>query len=241
MNGKVKKILNIVVDVILGLFVVFALFTTILAYKSKANNGVPALGNTCLLTVQSDSMSPTFKKGDLIFGKKISDEQARALQKDDVISFYFDMDGDGKKEINTHRIIYVDTSTPGFVKYITQGDNNEIQDTDPVYSNDVISVWKGSKMNGVGAFVDFLQEPTGFLILIVLPMGVFFAYELIYFIRLLVKMKNDGKRQITAEDEEEIKRKAVEEYLRQMQANAGVQTQTETAQETPATEEKKDE
>ena len=55
-----------------------------------------------------------------------------------------------------------------------------------------------------------------------LPIVLFFLYELAVFILTLVKVRNADKKIITAEDEEMIRRKAVEEYLRQ-QAEAKAQ------------------
>ena len=48
----------------------------------------------------------------------------------------------------------------------------------------------------------------------------FFIYELIVFIRKFLKVKNAGKKQITAADEEAIKQKAIEEYLKAQKAEA---------------------
>ena len=40
------------------------------------------------------------------------------------------------------------------------------------------------------------------------------------FIRTFVKIKNEGKKMITAEDEEAIKQRAIEEYLKLQRQNA---------------------
>ena len=42
----------------------------------------------------------------------------------------------------------------------------------------------------------------------------FFVYQLVMFIRTLISVRNDGKKVITVADEELIKQKAIEEYLR---------------------------
>lgn len=46
-------------------------------------------------------------------------------------------------------------------------------------------------------------------------MLLFFGYEVYAFIRMVLKMKNAGKKMISAADEELIKQRAIEEYLRQ--------------------------
>ena len=135
-----------------------------------------------------------------------------------------DLNGDGKKEeeaINSHRIVSIIYDTDGkALQYITQGDNrktNPVADA-PVDYQDVIAKWTGTRIPGLGGFLSFLQQPKGFLIVIVLPLILFFLYELFVFIKTLLGIKNSGKKVISAADEEVIKQKAIEEYLRQQQA-----------------------
>ena len=45
-------------------------------------------------------------------------------------------------------------------------------------------------------------------------MAAFFIYEAVVFAKTLISVKNDGKKVISAADEEAIKQKAIEEYLR---------------------------
>lgn len=224
---KTKKIVKIVINVFVWLFVAFAVLMTAMALAAQANSdGVPAIGGKCLLTVSSDSMKPQFKKGDLIFGTMLSDQEKLELKaksddyEGDVISFYADLNGDGTKEINTHRIIGVNVDANGNVtSYVTLGDNNNgLKDPKPVKTSEVICKWEGGKIAGLGGFISFLQKPTGFLVVIVLPLVLLFLYQAYVFVRTVIAVKNDGKRQITAADEELIKQKAIEEYLRQQAA-----------------------
>ena len=68
-----KKILKIIGNVFLWLFVAFALVVTILAFAAQRNSdGIPSVGGRSYLTVQSESMSPLINKGDLIIVRKIS-------------------------------------------------------------------------------------------------------------------------------------------------------------------------
>ena len=111
MNQKAKKTFKVVVNVILWVFLVFALLMTILAFSAQASNaGYPKIGNTCLLTVSSDSMNAPdeFKKGDLIICRVLSEEEKNNLQTGDVITFYTDLEGDGidGKVLNTNKLVY---------------------------------------------------------------------------------------------------------------------------------------
>lgn len=48
----------------------FALLITILVFSSDKNNGTASLLGYVPLTVESDSMKPTFKKATLLFQRK---------------------------------------------------------------------------------------------------------------------------------------------------------------------------
>lgn len=57
-----KKALKIVFNVIAWVVLIFALLITILVFSSDKNNGTASLLGYIPLTVESDSMKPTFKK-----------------------------------------------------------------------------------------------------------------------------------------------------------------------------------
>ncbi len=241
---KYKKILKIVLNVFIWIFVVFSVFMTILALAAQSNSdGVPSIGGKYFLTVASDSMSPTFKEGDLIFGQKLTADEKMSLEKGDVITFFADLDGNGSTELNSHRIVDINYDENGSVfSYKTQGDNKEtnaVADTEPVQWQFVLCEWNGSKIPAVGGFLSFLQTPKGFLITIVLPLIVFFLYELFVFIKTLLEIKAKKKESepaevvtvgITAEEEEAIKQKAIEEYIKQQQMQAGADAPAPEAQ-----------
>ena len=202
---------------------------TVLALAAQSNaDGIPSLGGQCFLTVSSDSMSPTFEEGDLIFCDMLTKDEKRSLKDGDVITFHADLDGNGSTELNSHRIVGINYDANGEVEsYVTKGDNektNSMADKNPVAWSHVIAQWsEGDKIANVGGFVSFLQTPKGFLITIVLPLIIFFLYEVYVFVKALLtlKQKNQGDApKLTAEEEEAIKKKAIEEYLKQQQENA---------------------
>lgn len=217
-SQKIKKTLSIIGNVFLWLFVAFAVFMTILVFSSQNNkDSLPNVMGKSFVTVQSDSMNPTFKKGDLIIDKVLTNDEKKTLQKGDVITYYVDLNGDGVNELNTHRIVDV-YEEGGYVYYVTKGDNaqtNPVNDEEPVMHPYVLAKYTGTKIGGVGKFISFLQSSTGFLVVIVIPLVIFFLFELYNFISLIVRLK--GKRKISSEEEEEIKKRAVEEYLRQQE------------------------
>ena len=301
-KSKVKKTLGIIGNVLLWMFVAFAVVITILAFTATSSkDGIPAVAGRVISPVLSDSMAPTFNKGDMIFSRKLSDSEKTGLKVMDIITFKADLDGDGKAEVNTHRIVEVQGSGAS-VTYRTKGDNESFTDPYSVSNVDVISIvnenWSYtaveeskktslnpgtlirfkadfdedgeaeeyiqiiveankengqavsyktktistsnnveytvpassieatvsesiSRIPGLGAVINFLMTPTGFFIVIVIPLILFFLYEVIVFIKKVLELKNAGKKKITAEDEEAIKQRAIEEYIRQQQAAQG--------------------
>ncbi|MCQ2413605.1 MAG: signal peptidase I [Clostridia bacterium] len=218
----------------------FACFVTVLAFlKNSSADGTPRIGNKLMLTVVSDSMEGPngFYIGDLIFSDSITSEEALNLKVGDVITFPTNMIVEGSVVYNTHRIVEIkeDTVHPGKLLFITQGDNTLGPDGYEVSSDNVIGVWTGKRVAGFGKFISFLQSSTGFLCCIVLPMAALFIYELVVLLKNVNAVRYKDKKVITAEDEELIRQKAIEEFLAK-QAQAQAQQNSDAA----ATENKDD-
>ncbi len=214
---KTKKILGIIGNTLIWIFVVFSILVTVMAFAAQGSeDGIPELFGKSLLTIQTPSMSGTFEVGDMVLMTKV-DESARAeLKKGDIITYKLPVDV-GQLEagaINTHRIDSIDEN--GVIK--TKGDNNAAADSYTIMRNDVIGISEeDDRIPGLGAVISFLCSSVGFFICIVLPLILFFIYELYNFISLVVREKAK-KAPVSKETEEEIKRRAIEEYLAQQNA-----------------------
>ena len=150
-----KKAVKIIVNVFAWIFLLFALLVTIVVFSAERNNGVPNVMGYMPMTVESDSMSPTFNKGDLVLVKEIDD--LNNLEEGDVITFWTRIEGQRAK--NTHRIVKVNKDEKGnVIDFTTRGDNNKgIDDELPASPNDIVGKWTGTKLNGVGKALDFLR------------------------------------------------------------------------------------
>lgn len=222
-----KKALKIAGSVLAWILLIFALLITIMVFTSDKNNGVPSLFGRMPMTVESPSMEPTFKEGDLIISKEIDD--INDLKVDDVISFWTNEIVEGQNVVNTHRIVEIkdDNGTKAFV---TKGDNNENNDSYLVYPSKIVGKWTGTRLGGVGKILKFLKTKTGFLVCILIPMAIFFLFELFKLIMVIVQMKQPAK--LTENDEEEIKKRAIEEYLAEQQKLKENQPQQDPPQQT---------
>ncbi len=200
-----KKTIGMILNIFAWILLALALLVTLAVFSSEKNSGIAKLFGLMPMSVQSDSMAPTFREGDLVIVKEIDD--LYALKQEDVITFYTVIDGN--RVLNTHRIVAVNKTDSG-VSFTTKGDNNSINDSVDVVGSDIIGQWTGTRLKGLGKVVDFLKTRTGFFICIVIPMAIFFLIELYKFIVALIAFR---KPKMTQDEEEEIKRRAVEEYL----------------------------
>ena len=219
-----KKILNAIINILIVLLLAISVLVAALALASKSG-GVPSVLGYVPLSVQSDSMIPEFEKGDLIISKAVDD--STALEKGDVITFKAQLSG--VEALNTHRIVEVN-NTDGVEFYTTKGDNNNMNDDEPVARVSVAAKWDGIKLKGWGNAYDFLTSQFGFFLVILLPLIIFFLYEIIRFIKNLIEYnkekafeeaRQNSEIAATSGLSEDEMKAAVEQYLaKQAQENA---------------------
>lgn len=180
----VKKIINIVVNVILVIAIVLAAVCTYVSFVSTSGSGVPSILGIRPFTVQSDSMYPALQPGDLIIDTAVKDPAT--LQLGDIVTYWTIIDGE--RVLNTHRITGIyDGGT--YRIFETKGDRNTIADPLTVHESEIVGKYK-FRIPGVGKVLDYLQTSTGFLIIIVLPVLLFFIFHLVQFFRVLFEYQN---------------------------------------------------
>jgi len=186
-TGKKKKnkVLNTIINVVLVVAILLAAFCTYTSYVSTKGSGVPSLFGINVLSIQTESMYPTLEPGDLIFEKTVKDTSALAVG--DVITYWTVIDGE--RVLNTHRITEI-YDGGNYLIFQTKGDNNTIEDALTVHESEIVGQWKGSRIAGLGSAFDYLKTPTGFLLIVVLPVAIFFLYQLIQFFRVLFEYNN---------------------------------------------------
>src|SRR3989344_7441934 len=113
-----------------------------------------------LLSVQSGSMAPKIKKGDLVAVNRVPTGQ---LAIGDVITF---ASPNNSKKTITHRIVAVPTPKNGG-KLITKGDANPITDA-PISPKFVLGKVRYN-VPYAGKLIDFVRKPLGLVLIIYLP------------------------------------------------------------------------
>lgn len=187
-ESKGKRIMNAIVNGILVLAIALAAVCTYISFVSTSGNGVPSLFGIRVFSIQTESMYPTLLPGDLIFDTGVKEPEE--LRVGDVITYWTVINGE--RVLNTHRIheIY---DGGGYLIYATKGDNNTIADPLTVHESEVVGKYS-FRVPGLGKVFDYLQTSTGFLIVIVIPVFLFFLFHLIQFFRVLFAYQNVKNR-----------------------------------------------
>lgn len=228
-----KKTLNIIIDILIIVMLVISALVAGLAIASK-NDGIPNVLGYAPLSVQSDSMVPTFESGDLIISSIVNDDTE--INKDDVITFVQSING--YDQLNTHRVIEIQESE-GYTFYVTKGDNNPDPDPDLIVKQDVLAKHTGIVLGGFGVVYDFLTSQMGFFLVILLPLIIFFLYEVFRVVKNLIEYnKEKAYNEAVANasnnsglSEEEMKL-AVEKYLAEQAKQEDNQEQSASTDET---------
>ena len=185
---KGARVANIVINVVLVVAILIAAFCTYVSFVTSSGHGVPSVFGTQMLSVQTNSMYPTIKEGDLIFDKQVKDSEE--LKIDDIITYWTVIDGE--RVLNTHRIIEIYDGGEYRI-FQTKGDNVDTEDPMTVHESEIVGKYTGKKIGGLGKVFDFLQTSKGFLIVVVIPVALFFLFHLVQFFRVLFeyqKVKN---------------------------------------------------
>ena len=213
-----KKGVTIIVSIALwGVILLAALFAfTTLATRDTAN--VSSLAGYTPMVVKTDSMAPTFYSGDLILIKKCDTSK---LTEGDIICFHTIINNE--YALNTHRIEEID-EIENMRSYTTKGDNNAISDTHIISDGDIVGKYVG-KLSKFGHVMDFLSSSMGFLIVIVLPMLLFFIYQVYHLIMVSINLKKamaveEAVKKAETESSEKAEAQAALEEARRLKAEA---------------------
>lgn len=234
MKKTLKKIFNIIVDVMVILVLVVSLLVVMLSLTSKSD-GVANLFGYAPLSVQSNSMEPTIMVDDVIISK-VSTSISDTFEVGDVVTFPIEIDG--VQTFNTHRIVEV-FKDDGITYYRTQGDNektNPTPDEKLQTSGTIVAKWTGTRIAGIGGFLSFIRTQLGFFLCVLLPMILFFVYEAVRVVINLIAYNKEKAAEAAAEMvanselTEEQKQRAIAEYL----AQQNIKLESEPTVQTPA-------
>lgn len=237
MKKNLKRIFNILVDVIIVLILIVSILIVALSLTSKSS-GVPNILGVAPLSVQSNSMEDTFSTGDLLLSQ-VTNDPGETYEVGDIVTFPIEIDGESV--LNTHRIVEV-IDDDSITYYKTQGDNKDTNpepDVDLQSASTIVAKYTGTKISGFGNVLSFIRTQLGFFLCVLLPMILFFVYEAIRVVMNIIAYNNEktleaAKNSVqNSELTEEQKKKAIEEYL----ASVEKSKEDDSSVQTPAEDE----
>ena len=180
--NAVKRGTEIFISIVLWAVILLAALFAFTTLATRDTNQVASLAGYTPLTVASDSMSPTFRAGDLIIIRKCDPE---TLKEGDIVTFHTIINNEFA--LNTHRITEIQ-DLGGARNYVTKGDNNELADIHMIADGDIVGKYVGH-LAGFGKVMSFLSSSLGFLLVIVLPLLIFFIYQVYHLITVSIDLK----------------------------------------------------
>lgn len=225
---KLKKVGNVIMNVLLYIFIALCLFSVILTlFSKKDDDGAAEMFGYQMRIVISDSMAESnytdvsgYKIKEIpirsmIFVKVMpedpakADEWYRSLRVGDVLTFRYVYT---TQETITHRIVSItEKATGGFIIELA-GDNKNSPDGQlrqtidtsiPNNMNYVIGKVTGQAYI-LGVVMSFLSQPVGIVLVIIVPCVIIVLLEIIKIIRLLTADKRAKARMQAEEKDNEL-------------------------------------
>lgn len=219
---KVRNIMGWVVSALCIALIVASLIISIvtIANAGGTKGELKGIGGKVFMPVQTDSMEPTFKAGDLII-TDIYKGNGSDLKVGQVITYrdYVGQNGVMYEIFVTHRISDLGLDANGKIVQVNViGDNPNPQDgaagTDTVNVGDIVATWgtpaeknadgtfnvtkdtKGGNMGQIGALINFIQhDKTNYFLIVVLPLILVFLCYVFILVRSLVIAKIDKTKE----------------------------------------------
>ena len=139
-----RKIIKVVILITLSM-----LFVINILFSIEENTHIFGI---YMFQIISESMEPTFYKNDLVIVKSYPVEE---LKKGDIITFQ------QEDRVISHRIEEIFKKDEN-KQFITKGDNNEVQDIEPVDTEDIYGKVV-SVIPKIGKMVNYIQTVRGFM------------------------------------------------------------------------------
>ena len=215
----ILKLLSYVVITFVCVITFFLLYYIVTSQiHSKDENYRPGIS---IYTIVSPSMTPVINVYDIVVNVKPSGPEA--IQIGDIIT-YKSKAANSEGMTITHRVIAIDKTQDGQIEYMTRGDNNSEPDSlfvtyDQVIGKEIMIIPK------VGKLQFLIANKKGWLLLLIIPIGIYLLRELFKLISLfglrnkVVKVVNEPQPQTIKSDKVEVeeRKEQIRENLRNIE------------------------
>ena len=174
-----KAIKNIFKWLIISVWVVIAIFTTILLI-SYNDYSVSELGSKSIIIVDSDRLEPDYKKNDIIIATKVSENK---YKEGDMAFFYIP---------NARDYVFINYDKIESIESVAHAeDTYKFSDVDTQYGNMIGRAEDAKVIHGWGLVLSIFESRWGFMFLIIFPTIFAFVYEIYAIVEEVKNAKND--------------------------------------------------
>ena len=168
---------------VLATVVILVAFVVLLRTVFTPAGEIPTIMGYGFMRTLTGSMEPAIPVHSFIV---VDTDNSQVYQVGDIITFH-SSDDTLEGSLNTHRIAAID-EVNGMRSFTTKGDNNDVADTHIISDGDIVGKYLFA-LSQMGKVMDFLSSSMGFLIVIVLPMLLFFIYQVYHLIVVGMNLK----------------------------------------------------
>jgi len=179
-KAKSSRVTRVFGNIVTALLLVIMVTMSFYLIQSRIGGGTPSIAGYKAYVVLSGSMSPAFNTGSLIFVKPT---EPSSIAVGDIITF--GSAGDASR-LTTHRVVA--TNWDNGLSFITRGDANNVNDPNPVPSENVVGRVTGY-IPYIGYLLGYAQTRQGLIFLIFIPGALILLFELRRLFGYLVEAK----------------------------------------------------
>jgi signal peptidase I len=183
-DHKVSKIISKTVSITL----ITVLVIVVAAALYMKLSGTSKIAGHQFMIVTSGSMEPAILTGSVIGVKDVANKSG--LQVGDVITY---KSTENRNELITHRIIEVEKLNDVRVQYITQGDNNDSKDKEPIPDINVVGKFADIHIPILGYIFAFINSKLGAVLFMIIPGVLIIGWQLFNIWKLISNLEEKAE------------------------------------------------
>lgn len=187
------KVLKNLISIFIFIIIIITIYNAFLVYVSKNSEKQEYIHGFKAYKVESNSMEPELKTGDVIIIKKY--QNFKDLQAGEVVTFR------NKGEVITHRIVEIDEEDQ---EVTTKGDKNQINDKDKI-TFEMLEGRMVLKLPGFGGILEKTQNIIYIILIFIMIITLYLRNKRIARKKIVrrIKKKKEDKRNEIEEDNKE--------------------------------------
>ena len=213
-EGAMKRTFNIVGNVAMWLFLIFAVTVTVFMFSSSSSDdGYPTLFGRVFIPVNETVDADTVNNGDLLIVREKKEKTLLKTEAGNVLIFTVKTDPDSKEVLKIDRVKETRTLPDGNLelRFEKTGFLTVNRENGMLREGRFIAVYSGKKIPGIGGIFGFLVSQTGFISVVIIPLVLLFLFELFNY---AIAVMSRPRPSVTEEEKRAIAEKAVADYIK---------------------------